>query len=131
MTGRFAPGIASSIELDVTTPMSRTSPKATPGRLSLGPDRELNETSEGTEILPFSWEELVPLLVHPLKVVCIEAICWIGRPLSATDLRKVFEPEYGLSVISYHLGSLAKLGILSKARQRRVRGATEKFYFLP
>ncbi len=87
--------------------------------------------SEGDELLPFAWEELVPLLVHPVKVACIEAIRWIGRPVSATELREVFGGEYELSLVSYHLVTLAKLKILRKAKQRHVRGAIEKFYFLP
>ncbi len=87
--------------------------------------------SEGDELLPFAWEELVPLLVHPVKVACIEAIRWIGRPVSATELKEVFDREYDLSLISYHLVSLAKLKALRKAKERQVRGATEKFYSLP
>ena len=87
--------------------------------------------TEGSQPLPFPWEALVPLLVHPVKVACIEAICWIGRPLSATELREVFRPKYELSLISYHVVTLAKLGLLRKVKQRRVRGAIEKYYFLP
>jgi hypothetical protein len=108
--------------------MTPTSSHATPDCLS--PDREREAVPAGAEPLPFAWEELVPLLVHPVKVSCIEAIRCIGRPMSATDLREVFDEEFELSLISYHLVSLAKLKILRKTKERQVRGATEKFYFL-
>jgi hypothetical protein len=42
--------------------------------------------SEGDEPLPVNWEELVPLLVHPLRVAVIEALRHIDEPLSAPDL---------------------------------------------
>jgi len=111
--------------------MTPTSSHATPGCVPHSTQREAEPTTEGDEQLPFPWEDLVPLLVHPVKVECIEAIRWIGRPLSATELREVFKPEHELSLISYHLVSLAKLRILRKVKQRKVRGAIEKFYFLP
>ena len=31
----------------------------------------------------FDWEALVPLVIHPLKVAILEALEWIGQPLSA------------------------------------------------
>lgn len=78
----------------------------------------------------FDWEALVPLIVHPLKVTIIEAIWWIGEPLSATDLTKVIdEQKFGLSHVSYHLGKLGKIGALEVVRRRQVRGSLEKFYF--
>lgn len=115
----------------MTTHMTTPPSHATPDCVPHPTQREAEPTTERGEPLPFPWGDLVPLIVHPVKVACIEAICWIGRPLSATDLREVFKPQYELSLISYHLVTLAKLGILRKAKQRQVRGATEKFYFLP
>lgn len=84
--------------------------------------------SEGGE--PFDWSSLVPRLVHPLKVSIVEALQWIGEPLSATDLAKLFDDDaVSLSHVSYHLVSLAKTGALTKVRQRQVRGTTESFFF--
>lgn len=82
------------------------------------------------ESLSFDWAALVPLLVHPMKVEIIESLHRIGRPLSATDLRKIFGGRVLSQTVSYHLGGLAKVGVVAEACQRKVRGATERFYFL-
>lgn len=78
----------------------------------------------------WSWDGLVPHLIHPTKVKVIEAMLWIGRPLSAADLEKVFDGDPGLGVISYHLKRLARPGILELVGTRQVRGAVESFYWL-
>lgn len=88
-------------------------------------------TLEGSEPLPFDWGALVPLLVHRTRVEIIEALRWIGEPLSASDLAMVFDEQLTLQFISYHVIKLAEIGALVKVRQRQVRGATEKFYFFP
>lgn len=79
---------------------------------------------------PFSWDALVPHIVHPLKVSIIEALRWIELPLSASDLSKVIEDsKYGLSHVSYHMVALAGAGAIEVVRTRPVRGSLEKFYF--
>jgi hypothetical protein len=83
------------------------------------------------EPFPFSWEALVPHVVHPMKVAIVETLAHVGQPLSASDLRKLFDEEFELSLISYHVVQLAKLGALVKVRERQVRGALEKSYFFP
>lgn len=79
----------------------------------------------------FNWETLVPLLVHPVKVEIIEAMAWIGLPLSATDLDRVLRGKVGVSLLSYHLRKLTEVGALERARQEQVRGAIQTFYALP
>jgi hypothetical protein len=80
----------------------------------------------------FDWSVLVPRVVHPLKVVIVEALWWVDQPLSAADLTKLIgDGEIGLSRVSYHVVGLAKAGILRKVRERPVRGSVEKFYFFP
>ncbi len=78
----------------------------------------------------WSWEALVPHLIHPTKVQVIEAMLWIGRPMSAVDLERVFNGSPRLGVISYHLKRLAGPGILECVGTRQVRGAVESFYWL-
>ncbi|HEV7771223.1 MAG TPA: helix-turn-helix domain-containing protein [Solirubrobacterales bacterium] len=77
----------------------------------------------------FDWESLVSRVIHPLKVAIIETLVWIDKPLSASDLKKIFGGEFSLSLTSYHLNELVKIGALEKVGHRRVRGAQEKFYF--
>lgn len=81
--------------------------------------------------LSFDWEALVPLLVHPVKVEIIEAMSWIGHPLSATDLDRLLRGQLGVSLISYHLRKLAEVGALKLERREPVRGAIQTFYVLP
>jgi DNA-binding transcriptional ArsR family regulator len=80
---------------------------------------------------PFSWEALVPLLVHPVKVTIIEAMSWVDQPLSATDLDRILHGHAGVSLLSYHLRKLAELGAIERVRQEPVRGAVQTFYALP
>lgn len=77
------------------------------------------------------WEALVGPLIHPTKVLIIEAMLCINCPLSARDLERVFEKRLGLSMsaVSYHMKELAKLGVLTLVEKRPVRGAWQKFYF--
>jgi DNA-binding transcriptional ArsR family regulator len=86
---------------------------------------------EADKVDQFDWSSVVDLYVHPLKVAIIEALIRIGKPLSATDLRKVFGGTILTTTISRHLVTLAKAEIVVVVRERRVRGAREKFYFFP
>jgi predicted transcriptional regulator len=84
------------------------------------------KTIEGGE--PFKWEALVPHIVHPMKVAIIEAMAWIGRPLSASELDKVFDSRFGVSQVSYHVRTLAEAGVIRKVRQEQVRGSIKTFF---
>jgi hypothetical protein len=89
-------------------------------------------TMEGSE--PFGhWDALVPHVVHPLKVIVIEVIGWVGQPLSSSEITKVLDDseEFPLSNVSYHVRRLAETGVIEAVRERRVRGAVETFYFFP
>ncbi len=85
---------------------------------------------EGCEPLPFSWDELVPLLVHPLRVEIIEALRHVGEPLTAADLKASFDDLYPLSRISYHLVTLAKIGAIV-VDQPQGENFTTRIYSLP
>lgn len=75
------------------------------------------------------WSELAPRVLYPTKMLVIEAIQWIGRPMAANELEEVFDGAFSLSAISYHMRSLAKRKILVLFEKRQVRGAWEKLYF--
>ena len=80
--------------------------------------------------LQFDWAVLVPQVLHPLKVAIIEAISYIGHPLSPTELHQVLDHQAGLSLVAYHVRRLAQAGALVETGHREVRGARETFYFL-
>ncbi|HET8813889.1 MAG TPA: hypothetical protein VFM51_02915 [Solirubrobacterales bacterium] len=79
---------------------------------------------------PFKWDLLIPRLVHPLKVTIIEALSWIELPLSARELDRMLDEEFGVSLVSYHMRKLAEVGALEMVEQRPVRGALQTFYVL-
>lgn len=87
-------------------------------------------TIKGGE-LSFDSDALAPRAAHPLKVAIVEALGWVGRPLSASDLTKLIDDErFGLSHVSYHLAKLAEAGTVEVARSRRLGGSTVRFYLL-
>lgn len=83
----------------------------------------------GGELKTFDWSGLVSRIVHPIKVAIIEAIDWIDEPLSAAELTRLLTGEFDLSLVSYHVRSLAKSGVVRDVRHRQVRGAQETYYF--
>lgn len=85
----------------------------------------------GDEPSSFDWAGLVPRVVHPLRVAIIETLWSLGRPMSASQLREVFDHEFGLSLIAYHIEELVKTGVIEKVSTQQVRGATQTFYFFP
>jgi hypothetical protein len=79
---------------------------------------------------PFNWDALIPMSVHPVKVAIIEAMQWIGVPLSPKELERVFDEVVGVSLVSYHMRTLADVGVVERVRQQAVRGAVQSFYTL-
>lgn len=80
------------------------------------------------------WSVLVPRLVNPTKVFILEAMLWVERPLSATELAKLSGGDPDLSMLSYHLKNLGRLGVLEvvaecKARKSQSSKKEKFFYF--
>lgn len=93
-----------------------------------------HEEATAKEERCFDWAMLA-LLVHPMQVAIVEALLWIGRPLSAKDFGELFadeidRPSNAASFMSYHVKELAKIGALELVRTESVRGALRKFYVL-
>jgi hypothetical protein len=78
----------------------------------------------------FNWGSLVPYLIHPLKVAIIEAMEWVEVPLSPRDLDRIFDEQFGVSLVSYHMRTLVEIGVVEKVGQSSVRGALQTFYAL-
>jgi len=79
---------------------------------------------------PFDWGLLVPHLIHPVKVAIIEAMKWVGVPLSPRELDHLFDEQFGVSLVAYHMRTLAEVGVVGKVGQQPVRGAMQTFYAL-
>jgi hypothetical protein len=65
-----------------------------------------------------------------VKVAIIEAMQWIAVPLSPKELDRIFDEQFGVSLVSYHMRTLADVGAVEKVRQQAVRGAVQSFYAL-
>jgi Helix-turn-helix domain len=78
----------------------------------------------------FNWDTLVPYLVHPVKVAIIEAMEWVDVPLSPRELDRIFDEEFGVSLVAYHMRTLAEVGVVEKVGEQPVRGALQTFYSL-
>jgi DNA-binding transcriptional ArsR family regulator len=74
------------------------------------------------------WAALLSRSVHPTRLWIIEAMRTIERPLSASELEDVFENKQSTSAISYHLNTLAKMGIVRQLEMLQVRGAWKRLY---
>ena len=92
--------------------------------------RAVDVASEGDELPQFDWAALVPQAIHPRRVEIIEAMRWIGEPLSSSDLMQVFGNQFTVNHLAYHVRELWKAGALEKVRTRQVRGAVETYYEL-
>lgn len=81
------------------------------------------------------WEPFLPQFVHPLKVAIVEALLYIGEPLSVRQFRKVFGgagTEFCESNVRYHLKHLAEIGVLEVVPARHSSGGGQRqrfFYF--
>ena len=77
------------------------------------------------------WEALVALVLPPLKVSILEALTYVGQPLSAADLQELVGDDEGvdLSTLDEHLGQLVEAEVLEPAR-RDEDGGGGPLYFL-
>jgi predicted transcriptional regulator len=74
------------------------------------------------------WGALLSRSVHPTRLWIIEAMRVIDRPLSASELEQILDRKQSTSAISYHLLTLAKIGIVELAGMQQVRGAWKRLY---
>jgi hypothetical protein len=72
----------------------------------------------------------MPQFVHPLKVAIVEALLYIGEPLSAVQFRKVFAGA-GESNVRYHLNHLTDVGVLEvvPVGYRSGGGPRERYFY--
>lgn len=76
------------------------------------------------------WAALAACLLHPVKLQIIEAMRWIDRPVSSSQLVQALGETETLSSVSYHVRSLVTISVLKPVRRRPVRGALETSYRL-
>lgn len=75
------------------------------------------------------WQELVPRLIHPTKLELIEALSWIGEPLSVAELFAVLAPpESPIDYVRYHLKGLCHAGVVIEVPALTTRHPEELRY---
>src|SRR4051794_39587670 len=74
------------------------------------------------------WGALLSRSIHPTRLWIIEAMRIIDRPLSASELEHVFDRKQSTSAISYHMLTLAKIGIVEQVEMQQVRGTWKRLY---
>jgi hypothetical protein len=95
---------------------------------------EAGERQKAEDCIFPGWEPFIPLFVHPLKVAIVEALLYIGEPLSAVQFRKVFGSagsDFCDSNVRYHLNHLAEVGVLEvvPVQYRSGGGQKQKFFY--
>jgi hypothetical protein len=87
--------------------------------------REQNGRNGGALL---DWAALLSRSIHPTRLWIIEAMRVVDRPLSASELEQVFDGKQSTSAISYHMTTLAKIGIVKLVDKEQVRGAWKRLY---
>lgn len=78
---------------------------------------------------PFDWPTLIDESVHEVKVGIVEALDWIGQPLSAKELFLILGARRdSLGTLVYHVKALRDMGLIVATDKRMVRGACETYY---
>lgn len=78
----------------------------------------------------FPWDSLVALILHPIQVLMLESMVWIGTPISPVDVAHMCDGQYTLSLIGYHAKALAERGVIEVIDTESVRGAVRHLYVL-
>lgn len=68
--------------------------------------------------------------LHPLDVQTVEAFRWIEQPLSAGDLKQLFDGEVRWRSLCRHLRRLVHLDAIELAEAPSIRRATDIRYRL-
>jgi hypothetical protein len=80
----------------------------------------------------FDWGALVPLMLHPSKVAVIEALAYVGEPLSPADLHELVSVgEWAVKPrsVDWHVKALKDAGVLDVIRQETVRNSVRSYFF--
>jgi hypothetical protein len=79
-----------------------------------------------------SWDAFVLSHLHPTKFIIVEAMRWIGRPISATELERIVGGELELTHFPYHLKRLVAMEVLEvvvKLKTRKSQSSKKETFF--
>lgn len=76
------------------------------------------------------WQELAPRLIHPTKIELIEALSWIGEPLTVTDFFALLAPaESSIDYLRYHLKQLDSAEVVVEVPDQSLSNPDERRYW--
>jgi hypothetical protein len=79
----------------------------------------------------FNWETFVSRALHPIQLAMVEALIFIGLPISPGDLSQMYgEDECTPSHTGYHIKFLVDHDIIELFDTEQVRGTTRHLYVL-
>jgi len=61
------------------------------------------------------WSAIPDKAMHPRRVSMLEALRWIGEPLSALDLVDLSDGDLDMWEAAHHIAALEALGVLERA----------------
>jgi hypothetical protein len=70
------------------------------------------------------WSSLPEKLSHPVRVPVVEALWWIGEPLSARATVDVLDGDFTMWDVAHHLRVLETLGVVEAPTTDPDRGAS-------
>ena len=71
----------------------------------------------------FGWDEIAPRAIHPVQVQMIEALLYIGRPLTVGDFSRLFDGKPSTMALLHHVERLIRAGVLAVDGCEHIRGA--------
>jgi hypothetical protein len=90
-------------------------------------------TMEGGEPV-IDWAALAPHIAHPAREGIVEALRWIGEPLTKSELLLILrsgDPDLSLAQVSYFVLTLVDPGLLEEVAKRVTAASLEPLYFFP
>ena len=80
---------------------------------------------------PVDWSLLIEQFVHEIKIGVLEALSWIGQPLSINELWRILGKRgYSYGLVSHHVRALATRGLIEPTDYRDA-GSTREAFYLP
>jgi DNA-binding transcriptional ArsR family regulator len=84
---------------------------------------------EGGDLV--DWDAFASLEDHPMRVAIVETIRGVGEPLTADELKEMFdESEASLSVVAYHLMTLVEAEVVFCVADLVGGASIERAYWL-
>lgn len=90
----------------------------------------MTQDNSNSQIGDSYWAALAARILHPAYVEIIEALRWIDRPLTGTDLVRVLQGQRVGLRVERRLQQLARLGAVAPENDEETRSPMRRAYRL-